>query len=231
MKTFKEIKKLVGTTEGRLPSAKSLQDRKDVVVHEVRGGTEATVFSTGHILYTREERSTVYTVDRCKEMKSDFYGEMDAETAESYRQQGLVVKGGCLYLPESVYEELPWFEVISMICEERLDHNEESRQDYYTDFSLDNDGNDWDEHTWVEDLLTQMIAEEDAKEAAEQNERDLARLREVKKEISPRQLEIVEYKFAHMGLSEKKIGEHFGISQQAAHKSYAAGMKNLAKKF
>lgn len=242
-KTFKELKALVGKAEGKLPSAKSLKERTDAIAHEVQGNAEATVFLSGHILYTKEtmsetiseghivpakvKHSAVYTIERCKEMKMDFYGEMDAETAEDYRQQGLIVKDGCLYIPERMYEHKPWFVVVSMFCEERLDHNQESREEYRSEFSLDNDGNDWDKHTWVEDPLTRMIAEEDAKE----DERDLERLREVKAKISPRQLEIVEYKFAHEDMSEKEIGKHFGISQQAVHKNWVAGVKNLTKKF
>lgn len=224
MTSFKELKELVGKAEGRLPSAKSLKDREDIVVHEECDGAAATVFSTGHILYTREEHSTVYTVERCRKMETQTDGKIDAETAESYRQQGYEVENGCLYISEKFYENLPWFEVISMICEERLDHNQESREGSHTDFSLDNDGNDWDEHTWLPDFVEEMFRQQDEEEKDAENHKKLMLALD---SLTEKQRMVVKLYFGKEGMTEKKVADKLGISQQAVHKSLAAAVRKI----
>lgn len=241
--TFKELKGMVGKAGKKLPSAKKLMEQLDegedkILLSASENGAEISVCESGCILYTRDKRSTVYAVSRCTHIWNEI-AELDEGFKEDYRAQGLETKttmvGGkeknYLCIPEKQYEDLPWFIPICCICEERLAHNQESREEYYSEFAIDGDGNDWNNALSVPDYLTEMSQVEEEKEAEEKKKRDLERLREVLQMLTPRQREIVQFIFANPGMKEREVAEHFGITQQAVNKIFKTGMKNLVKNF
>ena len=70
--TFKELKKLVGSTKEltKLPTAKKLRNSDaEIVFKGDVAGAHFIIYKNGLFIYSRGEHATVYAVDRCSEIE------------------------------------------------------------------------------------------------------------------------------------------------------------------
>lgn len=70
--TFKELKKLVGSTKelAKLPTAKELRNSNEEIVFDGDvAGAHFIIYKSGLFIYSRSGHATVYAVDRCTEIE------------------------------------------------------------------------------------------------------------------------------------------------------------------
>ena len=87
--TFKELKKLVGSTKelAKLPTAKELRNSDEEIVFDGDvAGAHFIIYKNGLFIYSRSGHATVYAVDRCTEIEypcvyaDECYGRMQAQS-------------------------------------------------------------------------------------------------------------------------------------------------------
>lgn len=195
--TFKELKKLVGSTKGlaKLPTAKELRNSDEEIVFDGDvAGAHFIIYKSGLFIYSRSVYATVYAVDRCTEIE---YPCVYAD------EGGLNVTAGCkhrvktdrdgqkhliMIVPETEYMNGPWAMPLDVVGTHRLDHNSDSREQSHSDFSLSNDGTDWENKAVTPDFT-------DIQEAEEREEELCRKLEEVKKKLTDKQREVIQHAF------------------------------------
>lgn len=107
--TLKELKKIVkeADTKGRVPSAKSLRNKKIVVKEAINAETEISVFENGYVLYQAGEKTTAFALHACGNYE--------------YRN---VTEGTCL-IQEEFFDDADWYIRLVMEAEDRLALNQE----------------------------------------------------------------------------------------------------------
>lgn len=189
--TFKELKKLVGSTKelAKLPTAKELRNSNEEIVFDGDvAGAHFIIYKSGLFIYSRSGHATVYAVDRCTEIE---YPCVYAD------EGGLNVTAGCkhrvkmdrdgqkhliMIVPETEYMNGPWAMPLDVVGTHRLDHNSDSREQSHSDFSLSNDGTDWENKAVTPDFT-------DVQEAEEREEELCRKLEEAKKKLTDKQRE------------------------------------------
>lgn len=186
--SFKQLKAMVGRTDGqRVPNAKYLEDSQEDVVFRHECGDEAiTVYRNGFFTYESIGRKTVCAVDRCRRL---VYRYLDDEIRA---------------IEEWQYATGPCIVPLLIKGDERLEHNRDSMDWYWHEFSLS-----------VED--DSRIA----KVAAVPGEEERLIFRESAKDylcgfntLTERQRTILTLFYEH-GMSETQIGNILHISRQA----------------
>ena len=116
MLTLKELKKIVkvADVEKRIPSVKSLKERKVVVKEMINADTTISVYDHGYVLYTAGNQSTVFPLHSCddyeyvsvtgdnKEFNKEFFDNenwyirllMEAEDRMAYSQSKISTNHG-----------------------------------------------------------------------------------------------------------------------------------------
>ena len=116
MLTLKELKKIVKVAdmEKRIPSVKSLKERKVVVKEMINADTTISVYDHGYVLYTAGNQSTVFPLHSCddyeyvsvtgdnKEFNKEFFDNenwyirllMEAEDRMAYSQSKISTNHG-----------------------------------------------------------------------------------------------------------------------------------------
>lgn len=230
--TFKELKKMVGSTADvkKLPSAKKLRSSKAEIVFDGDvTGAHFTIYRNGLYIYSRDGHATVYAVDRCTEIP--FETEIDSDYDKALVTAGCtgkvkLDKNGRKYLlvsvPESEFQDGPWNMPLDTIGSIRLDHNQESREENHCEIHLDNNGDDWEEKTFVRNFADVMEEEEEEKELLERMDKAVETLTACqKKAVNLRYIK---------DMKQKDVAEKMGCSQPMAYKHINAALKNLRKK-
>lgn len=193
-------------SEGKLPTKKSLADKEVLVSVEI-DGANITIYKNGYLVYTVGEDSTVCTVHRCAKRTYEF-------------SDGSRSTVSCV--------NMPWYAAIDLVCAERLDTNRQERESSKIEFHHNGDGTDWCDKLSVPDSAF-LIEEE---EAEREHERNLARLREVKTLLTPRQAQIVDLYYSSPDMTEQKVADILGdTTQQGVHKVLEQALKKLKKNF
>lgn len=229
--TFKQLKEMVGKVPaGKMPGKKQvLEVAGEVLFTGMVGGADVTIYKSGYIVYSRGENTTVFAVDRC-EYVADETQEDDKDMLAGLVEQGFEIKhfGKKTFIctPARFYEDCPWDMVIGQICDHRLDHNQEERENSKIEFRIENDS--WDPALSVPDFVEARMKEEE-EEAKKIS--DSKRLAAAKQKLTDRQLEIVEKYYSTPGMTEQKLADELGITQQGVHKILAAAITKLQKNF
>ena len=147
--SFKQLKNAVGSTAGKkIPSAKSLRESEaEIVFTFEHGDVTINVFSNGFFIYECFGKETVSAVDRCKKIIYEY-------------QDGEIRK-----IDESEFRDGPCLIPLLMSGDERVAHNLDSYEWYWHEFSLNNDGTDWNEAAIVQGPEDAMLEGEDNAEA------------------------------------------------------------------
>ena len=230
--TFRDLCNLVPTwKDKKLPTKKSLLSRgkEEILLEEIiHPDTKITVYTDGLILYYRGKYATVFSVDQCigmpcNQIDSTFH-DMDF-----------------LSLKPDEYMDLPsgWKWPIIVMCERRLDANQEMREMNHSSFSLDNNGNDWigDSNDasglsyYYQKYQENLLLEEDI----ELKHTVLSQINSALTLLTSRQRQVFLLHISHEKMTERKIadlisikeGKH--ISHQCIHKILMAAIKKLRK--
>lgn len=147
--TFGELLNQVGRTDHITTLPRATQIRKSnaeiLFVEQVFDAT-ITVYKNGFVIYGRDEHETVTAVDRCASPVYTFSASCQ-EAKEGIGVAGCQSKiirknNGAILLstiPEETFLEYPWYTPIVIICEARLDHNQESREEDHAEFHIDDE--------------------------------------------------------------------------------------------
>lgn len=230
--TFKELKKLVGSTKEltKLPTAKELRGSDEEIVFEGDvAGAHFIIYKNGLFIYSRNGHATVYAVDRCTEI------EFPCVYAD---EGGLNVTAGCkhrvttdregrkhfiIIVPETEYMNGPWSMPLDVIGTHRLDHNMDSREENRSKFSLNNDGTDWENKAVTRDF-TEVQEEEEREEELRR------KLAEAKKKLTDKQKEVIQYAFyENPDQTQAEMAKKMSCSQPMVHKHLDAALRNLRK--
>lgn len=192
---------MVKSTSGQnLPSAKALRERggKILFVHESHD-VRLTVYENGFFLYEDGDRATVSAVDRCRRIV--------------YRYQDDEVRK----IEEAEFRDGPCLIPLLLIGDERVFHSLDNYEWYWHEFSLENNGDDWN----VEDKSGS--AEDHCIRCEDQNY-----VKECLEELTPTQRKIVVLYFFE-NMSEHQIADMVGVSQQAISKTLKGAERKLRK--
>ena len=230
--TYKELKKLVGSTKEltKFPTAKKLRNSDaEIVFKGDVAGAHFIIYKNGLFIYSRGEHSTVYAVDRCSEIEySCVYTD----------EGGLNVTAGCnhrvkigragqkhliMIVPEAEYMNHSWVMPLDVVGTQRLDHNMDSREESHSEFSLDNDGTDWENKAVTPDFT-------DVQEAEERKEELHRKLAEAKKQLTAKQKEVIQHAFYEdPDQTQEAIAKKMNCSQPMVHKHLEAALGKLRR--
>ena len=249
--TYGELKAAMPTTKDRkLPTEKQLRDEEPLFIVTTED-SQINVYRTGHIAHLMHDengkiRATIYGVDRCDHITYEF-GSSKEEYENVDKETGLWVFGSCKVaysikngqlvryhiVPETEYIDKLWILPISLICEEHQIKNAVNRSASKIKFYLeDEEWNAIENNLAVKGPEELMIEAEEEREAEEKKQRDCATLKEALASLTEVQRRTVQlYYYSEGSMTEEKVGEILGTSQQAVHKNLVAAMKKLRKFF
>ena len=237
--TYAELKKLVPSTDGqKLPTAKRLKETGEILFSVQDGATLITIYQNGFLAFTQPDetaklRTTVFAVDRasrivykCGCSKEEYDDGWEFGSCKvGYKME----KGGMVRLhivPEAEFANAHWTFPISHICEERLMHNGDSREQSHIEFNLDDES--WDSALVEPDFVeTRMKEEED--EERRRWEHDM--LEAAKATLTDVQRRTIDLYYGYGGMTEASVAELLGTSQQNVHKNLAAAIRKMKKFF
>lgn len=128
-----------------------------------------------------------------------------------------------MIVPETEYMDGSWVMPLDVVGSHRLDHNADSREESHSDFSLNNDGADWESKAITPDFT-------DVQEAEEQEEELRRKLEEAKKKLADKQREVIQHAFYEdPNQTQAEMAKKMNCSQPMVHKHLDAALKNLRK--
>jgi len=214
--TYGQLKNMVRSTEGKkIPTRKQLleSDEKVLFTEQVIGA-EFRVYENGFFIYTCDGHYTVYGVDRCSRIG---YLHTYEEGSKCYDKTD--------YVEEKEYLDGPWYMPLYIISEHRLEHNADSREQSHCEFSLSNDGLDWNGATFTEDFSLELME-------AEEQEEKIRRLYKAMEHLTKEQLKVIRLRFWYKReLTQSEIGNILGTSQPNVRKHLKAAFKCIEKNF
>ena len=246
--TYRKLKAMVPEANGTV-SAKKLKDA-EVLLKENVDGAEITVYKNGYLTYTRMDgsgcpRTTVWSVSRCSELlfPVNFSDEERTEAWDcsalahevAYREiDGRLTK--LHIVKEEAYLDMPWWLPVTVICEERLDRNSESRGEYHREFSIDDVFENADGGKsggiWNTALASDQISDwMEAQDKAETDKRNHEILMEGLSSLTDIQRKTVALYFSNPGITERAIAKELGVNQSTVHRNLSSAIKKLKKYF
>lgn len=208
--TFKELQALISnTTEGKLPTYNELsKSGKDILLNHKTDKTSLTVYKDGYITYCQIQNNkkfaTVFAIDHVK-----------------WRYQ--FVTGETKTIPQAEYENHDAVKILTIYAEGRLMHNADSRQEYRTDFHLNNDGNDFTAEATAPDFTEELINRYEKKMKCD-------RLHKAISQLTARQRQVVELYFFY-NKTQQQIANKIGISRSSVSDCLQGALKKLKKIF
>jgi len=239
--TYGELKRHLPSTEGKkLPTAKRLKENGEVLFSVQDGRTLVTVYTNGFLAFTQPDevaklRTTVFAVDRCKQIIYKF-GCSDEEYEDVWEESsddmkiGFRIENGRLVklhiISERVYTDSNWLFPVSHICEERLRHNGDVREDSHIEYRFGDES--WENALVEENFVDRMEREQDETEKEKWEHETLEAAKKTLTEVQRRTIELY---FGYGGTTEATVAGLLGTSQQNVHKNLAAALKKIKKFF
>ena len=232
--TFKELKKIVGSTKGmkKLPTEKALRESKEEIVFDGDvADAHFTIYRNGLFIYSRDGHGTVYAVDRCTEIEypCTYDEEFGANATAGRTHRFSTDRQGrrCLIIcvPEQEYMDKPWTMPLDVIGSHRLDHNQESREESHCDFSLDNDGGDWEQNACAPDFVDELEEKDEESEL-------LKMLAEAQEGLTDCQKKAIQLRFftkTGENMTQSEMAGQMGCSQPMARNHLEAALKKIRK--
>ena len=204
--SFGQLKQMLPSTAGqKLPAPLVLeQDPPEILFRHENGDMAITVFTNGLYLYQRDRRRTVFAVDRCKQLV--------------YKYQDDEIR----IIPESRFSDGPCLIPLFMMGDERLNHNLDSYEEYWQEFSLNNDGSDWNTSARSQSEEEKFIHRLEDYEQETKLQAGLDQLTE-------RQRQILHMYFVN-GFSQSRIAYILNLSQPTVKEHLDSAMKSLRRK-
>ena len=247
--TYRQLKELVPEAPRKKMTAKNLEG-EEILFTEHIDGADITIYKNGFLKYTvvddnGKPHNTVYSVHRCRQIvfqvnfseeeRQDAWDCSGMANAVAYRFiDGKLVK--LHYIYEKEYLDLPWWFPVTTICEERMRHNADSREEYRSDFSMDGgseneDGEETDE-VWNPELSYDPFKErEEAEDKAEKDRENHERLQAALKTLTDIQFRTINLFYSNPGVRQKDLAKEMGVDQSTFNRNLQGALKKLRKNF
>lgn len=247
--TYRELKALVPEAPRAKMTAKKLENEAALFSEHV-DGAEITIYTNGYLTYTKTDdhgkpHTTTYSVHRCnrivfqvgfsKEEREEAWDSSALADEVAYRLiDGQLTK--LHIIKEDRYLDGPWWMPICVVCEERMRHNENSREEYRTEFSIDGGSVDEDgEETaevWNPAFSYDPFAEKEKQEEQEAQERENhEKLMAGMKALTEIQYKTVNLYYSNPGITERALAKELEVDQSTVHRNLQAALKKLRKFF
>ena len=239
--TYRELKALLPSTEGKkMPTAKKLKENGEILFSVQDGRTLTTVYKNGFLAFTQLDevaklRTTVFAIDRCKQIIYKF-GCSDDEYEGAWEESsdemkiGYRIENGCLVklhiISETVYADSHWLFPVTHICEERLCHNGDVREQSHIEYNFGDEN--WENALVEENFVDKMEREQEEEEKAKWEHETLEAAKAILTDIQRRTIDLY---FGYGGTTEAIVAGLLGTSQQNVHKNLAAALKKIKKFF
>ena len=192
--TFGELKLLLPSTgTGRVPGITKLRETAVVVLHARTESGVLEVFDNGFYTYMENGHATVYAVDRCNVL--EWYS----------------CTGEKLTSKDANVSELPWTMPLEIAGYNRLEHNNDSRQDSKADYSLNAPASD---NNLLFSVRPAHELQEEAREELEYRAKRVSQVKKALNSLTKRQREIL-LMFYVDRLTQEAIAERTGLSRLA----------------
>ncbi|MBQ2530182.1 MAG: sigma-70 family RNA polymerase sigma factor [Treponema sp.] len=192
--TFGELKQLLPSTgTGRVPGITKLRETAVVVLHARTESGVLEVFDNGFYTYMENGHATVYAVDRCNVL--EWYS----------------CTGEKLTSKDANVSELPWTMPLEIAGYNRLEHNNDSRQDSKADYSLNAPASD---NNLLFSVRPAHELQEEAREELEYRAKRVSQVKKALNSLTKRQREIL-LMFYVDRLTQEAIAERTGLSRLA----------------
>ena len=209
--TYGELKNALPTTgTGRVPGINQLRNRAKVLLRRDTGGSVIEIYDNGFFTFEECDKLTVFGVDRC-------------ERPEMYTYSGKREVG----MEKQDFGPYPWDIILESAGCARLSHNQDSREEYQEEYSLDAPGS---ENNVAFSVKPEHEIREEEEAAAEYKAARLARLRKSMKKLTDRQRQILNLYYVEE-LTQEEIADRLGIRQQSVLDVLKAGRKKMQKNY
>ena len=205
--SFGQLKQMLPSTAGqKLPVPLVLErEPPEILFRHENGDIAITVFTNGLYLYQRNQRRTVFAVDRCKQL--------------IYRYQDDEVR----IIPESRFSDGPCLIPLFLKGDERLNHNMDAYEEYQQAFSLSRSSGEWNE------ALHEKSVEDRYFNGLEEFEKE-AKVQSALERLTDRQRQILHMYFVN-GLKQEQIASVLHLSQSSVRDHLRAAMQKLRNQF
>lgn len=247
--TYRQLKELVPETPRGKMTAKKLEG-KEILFEEMVHGARIRIFKNGYLTYTKFSENgtphgTVYSVHRCKQIVFQV-GFSTEERNEGWDYSALadeisyrIVDGQLTrfnIVKEKHYIDGPWWSPIAIICEERIRHNADSREEYNTAFSLDetaeNDEGEETSENWNPELSCDPISDWiEAEDKKEKDKRNHETLMVAMKSLTDIQRRTVDLYYSNPGATTRALGKEMGVDHTTFMRNLEGALKKLRKFF
>lgn len=192
--TFGELKRLLpGTGTGRVPGINKLRETAVAVLHAKTESGIVEVYDNGFYTYKEDGHTTVYAVDRCNVL--EWYS----------------CTGEKLTSKDANVSELPWTMPLEIAGYNRLEHNNDNRQDSKADYSLNAPASD---NNLLFSVRPAHELQEEAREELEYRAKRVSQVKKALNSLTKRQREIL-LMFYVDRLTQEAIAERTGLSRLA----------------
>ncbi len=209
IKTYGDLKKaLPPTGSGRVPGINQLCKKANIVIHsETESGT-IEIYDNGFYTYEECGKLTVFGVDRC-------------ERPETYAYSGKRETG----MGNPDFSPYPWELILESAGTARLAHNEESREESYSEISIDAPES---ENNIALSVKPEYETREEEEEMVEWREARIKRMQAVLDKLTEKQRMIMILDRVEK-LTQEQIAEYIGISRRTLREHLEAIEKKLNK--
>lgn len=208
--TFEELKRLLPSTgTGKVPGINKLRETAVVVLHARTESGALDVFDNGFYTYMENGRVTVYAVDRCSVL--EWYS----------------CTGKKLTSRKANVNELPWVVPLEIAGYNRLEHNNDSRQESKVDYSLNAPASD---NNLVFSFRPEHEIREELEDEEELRQERISLMREAMKKLTAKQKVIL--RLAHLdNLTQNEIAIKLHIRRTTVQEQLDAAEKKIKKFF
>lgn len=247
--SLEQLLKLVPKEPAKKKTLKELKEAKVLIAAEIKG-TEITIYTDGCLICSRNDyqgkkRGTQYAVQNCNKIVYRLgFSDKEREEAWDYGAVASTIKyrkiDEQLYrfhiIDEDKLLDLPWWMPILTICEERLAHNANNREEYHYQFSMDGGSENYEGEEINENFNLNVAGGDTCEEwveAEEAKNRKLVnhvKLMSAMQTLTVKQRKVIDLYF-YQNMTESKIAEVLGMTQQSVNDAKMAGLRKLKKGF
>ena len=228
--TLEELKAIMPGTKKykRVPGIKQLQDMEDLEVYDQYSMFDANViiYSNGFISYEKKDCCTVFALDRWEYI---YYPSAYENSKNSKRKKSIMAS---VFPGEKVYykdlKDCNYTLAICLIGEYRIENNANAKDEYYVDFHLDNDGDDWCSSACTPDFVDQVEKYRERFNKEKQEEENMLLLKKNAYRLTVRQREVLKI-LVKTNLDHTKAAHILGTTQANVSKIKGAAIKKYQK--
>lgn len=218
--SFKELKNIMPSTKvyKSVPGVVELQKMhvEKYASYEMYEA-EVNVYLNGFVSYKSHGHTTVFGIDRWNHIE---YKSVYEEGSDP------IFKDVTVDLKE--IEDREYTLAIFVIGEERIQNNIDCKNEYYEEFYLDNDGNDWCEGSHVPDFVEELECFEERIKRENLEAENINLLLKGSAKLTERQKEVLKLLLEN-DLNHTKVSKILGTSQANISDIKSAAIKKLQK--